>query len=82
MNYNPNNHDDKHGGPYDRGRSDAFYKRDAVPHHYPQGSYIGKRVTDLKPHEEKAYHDGYDEQIEQDDDEARAESKRFADKYA
>ena len=27
-------HDKRHGGPYDRGSADAYYRRDFDPHYY------------------------------------------------
>ena len=29
---------DLHGGPYDRGRADSYYRRSQKPHYYPNGT--------------------------------------------
>lgn len=49
-----------HGGPFDRGAADSYYRRPREPHFYPNGTYNGERVTALTPAEEAAYHAGYD----------------------
>lgn len=50
-----------HGGPYDRGAADSYYRRGKHPHKYPKGTYNGPEVTKLTPKELEAYHAGYDE---------------------
>ena len=35
---------DKHGSPADRGSADAYYRRPRCPHHWPEGTYKGKRI--------------------------------------
>ena len=49
-----------HGGPWDRGAADSWYRRPRSPHKYPDGTYNGDRVTDLTIAEEAAYYAGYD----------------------
>jgi hypothetical protein len=51
--------DREHGGCYDRGSADSYYRRPARPHKYPQGTYNGEPVTDLTPEEVQAYMKGY-----------------------
>lgn len=51
---------DYHGGPWDRGAADSYYRRPRRPHKYPNGSYNGPRVEDLTEAEEAAYNAGYD----------------------
>jgi hypothetical protein len=56
-----------HGGPYDRGSADAYYRRPRHPHKYPNGTYNGEEVTDLTDEELEAYNAGYDDQVESGD---------------
>jgi len=54
----------RHGGPYDRGGADSWYRRGRYPHHYTgTGSYDGKRIeeADMSPEEIAAYHQGYND---------------------
>lgn len=50
---------DRHGGLYDRGRADSWYRRPADPHWYPEGSYNGVCVRDLNSAERDEYMAGY-----------------------
>lgn len=54
-----------HGSPYDRGSADRYYGRAFAPHWYPQGTYVGSRITDLSDDEIEAYTAGYNEQVDQ-----------------
>jgi|TARA_B110000908_G_C10250485_1_gene451679 hypothetical protein len=33
-----------HGGPYDRGSADSYYRRGSNPHYYPNGTHKGTRI--------------------------------------
>lgn len=63
-------HDTSHGSPHDRGRADAYYGRPHNPHKmiHTTGK-PSKRVhkSDLKKHEIKAYSDGYQSAIDNDE---------------
>jgi hypothetical protein len=48
-----------HGGCYDRGSADSYYRRPARPHKYPMGTYNGEPVTELTADEVTAYMQGY-----------------------
>lgn len=48
-----------HGGPFDRGRADGYYRRPMKPHKFPDGTYNGPEVTDLTDEELKAYEAGF-----------------------
>lgn len=50
-----------HGGPYDRGMADSYYRRPRSPHKYPNGTYNGERVHILTVEETEAYNAGFDE---------------------
>ena len=50
-----------HGGLYDRGTCDSYYRRGINPHYYPNGSYTGKRITNLTEDEVKIYMMGYND---------------------
>ena len=58
-----NRYPDYHGGPYDRGAADSWYRRDKDPHCWPRGTGHGERVEadELSPLQLEAYHAGYDE---------------------
>ena len=58
-----NVYDDVHGGPYDRGSADSYYRRQFDPHYYPLGSYRGERICEDKMTNEQImeYAEGYDD---------------------
>lgn len=49
-----------HGGLFDRGSADSYYRRPRDPHYYLEGSYNGPKITDLNKAEIAAYMAGYD----------------------
>ena len=51
----------RHGGPYDRGSADNFYKRKAAPHYFRGSSYQSERIEEenMTPQQIKNYHLGY-----------------------
>ncbi len=51
----------RHGGPYDRGSADSYYRRGFDPHYYTGATYSTPRVdiTDKESDEYKAYSAGY-----------------------
>jgi hypothetical protein len=51
----------RHGGLYDRGSADSYYRRRRTPHWYPEGTGRGERITDLTKEEIDEYNLGYDE---------------------
>jgi hypothetical protein len=54
-------YDESHGSPYDRGSADSYYQRARSPHYYPQGSYVGERITDLTLEQLEAYNAGFND---------------------
>jgi hypothetical protein len=48
--------DTRHGGPYDRGMADSYYRRGRTPHY-----------KDMTPDEVEAYNAGYDDNEEAGD---------------
>jgi len=58
--------DTRHGGPYDRGGADSYYRRPRNPHFFRGDSYQSERVTykDMTPDEIEAYNAGYDDNEE------------------
>ncbi len=58
--------DTRHGGPYDRGSADSYYRRGRNPHFFRGDSYQSERVTykDMTPDEVVAYNAGYDDNEE------------------
>lgn len=58
--------DKRHGGPYDRGSADSYYRRGRRPHYYKGGTQTSDLVEykDMTPDEVVAYHAGYDDNEE------------------
>ena len=56
-------YDERHGGPYDRGSADSYYRRGYTPHYYVGKSYMSDRVEqeDMTKEEIEAYRAGYDD---------------------
>jgi hypothetical protein len=59
-------HDERHGGPYDRGSADAWYRRACVPHYYEEGTHTSELVKeeDMTKEEVEAYTAGWDDGME------------------
>jgi len=51
---------DRHGGPRDRGRADAYYGRCKSPHKYAQNTGSSERIALTDPAEIAAYNESYD----------------------
>lgn len=53
--------DTRHGGPYDRGSADSWYRRPPQPHYYVGSTGSSERIeeADMKPEEVEAYMAGY-----------------------
>ena len=51
----------RHGGPYDRGSCDSYYRRGFNPHYYVNDSYNSTRLdlVDMSANEIAAYTAGY-----------------------
>jgi len=60
-------YDKRHGGPYDRGSADAYYRRPYDPHYYKSGTYSSERVEDLTQEELAAYAAGFNDQCDSGD---------------
>lgn len=56
-------YDQRHGGPYDRGSADSYYRRGFDPHYYVGDTYRSDRVElqDMTPEEITAYTKGYND---------------------
>lgn len=54
-------YDDRHGGPYDRGSADSYYRRGRNPHYYVGATGHTEPITNLTPEELEAYHAGYND---------------------
>ena len=59
-------YDERHGGPYDRGGADSYYRRGYHPHYYVGATYMSDRVelADMTPEEVVAYRAGFDDNEE------------------
>ena len=53
----------RHGGPYDRGSADSWYRRGRDPHYYVGGTLMSDIVLecDMTSDELEEYHRGYDD---------------------
>ena len=56
-------HSTRHGGPYDRGSADSYYRRPFRPHYFVGNSYMSTEVTEKDMCEEdiEAYAAGYND---------------------
>lgn len=61
--------DTRHGGPYDRGMADSYYRRGYNPHYYKGDTKASPRVNlkDMTPDEIVAYTAGYNDNEEMGD---------------
>lgn len=62
-------YDTRHGGPYDRGSADAYYRRRFNPHYY-KGDTLNSELVErenMTAEEIAAYTAGYDEEDERKD---------------
>ena len=61
--------DQRHGGPYDRGSADSYYRRGERPHYYKGATITSERVEseDMTPEEIEAYEAGFLENEENGD---------------
>ena len=55
--------DMRHGGPYDRGSADSYYRRGRKPHYYVGDTYSSEIVTEerMTLEEIESYHKGFDD---------------------
>lgn len=62
-------YDTRHGGPYDRGSADAYYRRRFNPHYFKSGTYSSEKVEEanMTAEELEAYTAGYDEEDDRKD---------------
>lgn len=60
--YNGKKYDDRHGGPWDRGSADSYYRRGFNPHFFCSATYQSNRVDEgeMSADELEAYRAGYD----------------------
>ena len=56
-------YDTRHGGPFDRGGADSYYRRGVTPHYYKDGTSTSEKVEekDMTKEEIDAYLAGYNE---------------------
>ena len=56
------NYDHRHGGPYDRGSSDSYYRREYRPHYFVGATYSSEEITGdrLTAEELDAYRAGFE----------------------
>mgnify|MGYP003627223527 CR=1 FL=1 len=56
-------HDDRHGGPYDRGSADSYYGRGTKPHYFVGGTHQTDKIEekDMTQSEIDAYYAGFED---------------------
>lgn len=56
-------YDRRHGGPFDRGSADSYYRRGFVPHYFVGGTHQSQKIerNAMTPEEIEAYAAGYEE---------------------
>lgn len=56
-------YDERHGGPYDRGGADSYYRRGLRPHYFVGDTYRSEAVMEdgMTSEEIEAYLAGYDD---------------------
>lgn len=56
-------YDKRHGGAYDRGSADSYYRRGRRPHYFVGATYSSQEVPekDMTPAEIAAYNQGFDD---------------------
>lgn len=60
-------YDKRHGGPWDRGSADSYYRRGFSPHYYKGATYSSDRVDEqhMTPDEIAAYTAGFNQNEEE-----------------
>ena len=54
-------YDQRHGGPFDRGAADNYYRRPRRPHYFKGATYLSEEVIPtVRSAEYEAYMAGYD----------------------
>ena len=55
-------YDERHGGAWDRGSADSYYRRPPRPHYFVGDTYTSPEVTEENMTEEeiRAYHAGFE----------------------
>ena len=56
-------YDERHGGPYDRGSADSYYRRQFRPHYYVGGTGMSEKVLEeqMTREEIEAYTAGFED---------------------
>lgn len=56
-------YDTRHGGPYDRGSADSYYRRGREPHYFVGATYQSPRIDEsgMTREEIDAYNAGFDD---------------------
>ena len=59
-------YDKRHGGPYDRGSADSYYRRGFNPHYFVEGTYKSPciKMEDMIPKEIVDYTKGFNDNEE------------------
>ena len=61
-----NKYDTRHGGPWDRGSADSYYRRAFAPHYFLGATYSSPKVSaeQMSAEEIQAYTAGYEKNLE------------------
>ena len=69
INFDGKVYDNRHGGPFDRGAADSYYRRGITPHLFTGSTYISPLIDEdgMTNEQLDAYHAGYRYNQEQGD---------------
>ena len=61
INFDGKVYDNRHGGPFDRGAADSYYRRGITPHLFTGSTYISPLIDEdgMTNEQLDAYHAGY-----------------------
>ncbi len=71
----------RHGGPYDRGTADSYYRRGHTPHYFTGSTGFSDRVEmkDMSEQQIEEYNEGYENNEERGDFKDWGEDREYDD---
>jgi len=73
----------RHGGPYDRGTCDSYYRRGHTPHYFTGETGFSDRIEmkDMSEQQIKEYNEGYENNEERGDFKDWGEDREYDDNH-